>query len=80
MTFEEAVKSIDGDKWKNLCKKSYSLIKNQTWSLVEKPKGQKLVGCKWIFKRKEGILGVEKASFKARMVAKGFTQREGIDY
>ena len=41
-----------------------SLQKNHTWQLVEKPKNQKIVGCKWVFKRKEGIIGVEDARFK----------------
>ena len=36
--------------------------------------------CRWIFKYKEGILGVEKERFKARLVARGFTLREGVDY
>lgn len=36
-----------------------SLNKNKTWELVEKPEKQKLVGSKWVFKRKEGIPGVE---------------------
>ena len=44
------------------------------------PAGQKLVGCRWIYKLKEGIPGVEKALFKARLVAKRDTQREGIDF
>ncbi|CAM8941031.1 unnamed protein product [Rhodiola kirilowii] len=57
-----------------------SLMKNETWELVDRPKGQKLVGCKWIYKKKEGIPGVEKPRLKARLVAKGFTQREGIDF
>ncbi|CAM8944240.1 unnamed protein product [Rhodiola kirilowii] len=57
-----------------------SLIKNNTWELVDRPKGQRLVGSKWIFKRKEGIPGVEKPRLKARLVAKGFTQKEGIDF
>ncbi|CAM8981809.1 unnamed protein product [Rhodiola kirilowii] len=57
-----------------------SLAKNETWDLVDGPKGQKLVGSKWIFKRKEGIPGVEKPRLKARLVAKGFTQQEGVDF
>ena len=51
-----------------------SLHKNQTWELVEKPVDQKIVSCKWIFRKKDGI------RFKARLVVKGFTQRQGIDF
>jgi hypothetical protein len=50
-----------------------SLHKNQTWELVELPKGQKIVGCKWVFKKKEGTPGVEASRFKARLVAKGYS-------
>ena len=47
---------------------------------MDKPHQQKLVGCKWFFKRKEGIPRVEGSRYKARLVAKGFTQKEGVDY
>lgn len=57
-----------------------SLHKNQTWELLNRPKGQKIVGRKWVFKKKEGTPGVETARYKARLVAKGFSQREGIDF
>ena len=39
-----------------------------------------VVECKWIFKKKEGIPGVEGPRYKAGLVAKGFTQAVGIDY
>nr|GEY60364.1 copia LTR rider [Tanacetum cinerariifolium] len=42
--------------------------------------GQKLMTCKWLFKIKEGIEGVQKPRYKARLVASGFTQRACIDY
>lgn len=45
---------------------------------MKPPEGQKIVGCKWVYKKKDGIPGVEDARYKARLVAKGFTQREGI--
>ncbi|GKB28302.1 retrovirus-related pol polyprotein from transposon TNT 1-94 [Tanacetum coccineum] len=57
-----------------------SLKKNHTWELVDQPPGQKLISCKWLYKIKEGIEGVQKPRYKARAVARGFTQRAGIDY
>ena len=41
--------------------------------LIRKPPDSKLVSCKWIYKRKEGIFGVEPERFEARLVAQGFT-------
>lgn len=47
---------------------------------MRKPENQKLVGCRWTYKLKHGISGVEKPRYKSGLMAKGFTQREGIDY
>ena len=38
------------------------------------------MGCKWIFKRKEGILRVEDIGFKAHLVAMGYSQIEKVDF
>ncbi|KAH9299553.1 hypothetical protein KI387_031235, partial [Taxus chinensis] len=52
---------------------------NQTWELVDLPPGKKSIGYKWIFKKKYKVDGsIDK--HKARLVANGYAQQEGIDY
>ncbi|GBP89832.1 Retrovirus-related Pol polyprotein from transposon TNT 1-94 [Eumeta japonica] len=68
------------DNWRDAMQVEYdSLIKNETWTLVDLPKGKRTIGSKWVFSVKRDKNGsVDK--FKARLVAKGCAQKYGIDY
>ena len=79
-TVSEAMSSNEKDEWMNAMENEInSLKKHDVWKLVELPEGRKTVGCKWIYKLKHDEDGnIER--YKARLVAQGFSQKEGIDY
>ena len=56
-----------------------ALIKNGTWKLVDLPLGTKPIGCKWVYKNKYKVDG-SLDKHKAKLVAKGFAQKEGVHY
>jgi hypothetical protein len=57
-TYKEAVQSVESAKWKEaIDEEMKSLHKNQTWDLVQLPKGKKTIGCKWVYAKKEGNPG-----------------------
>ena len=56
-----------------------SLKANDTWTLVPRPPGKSIVGSRWVFKLKLTSDG-RPDRYKARLVAQGFTQVEGIDF
>ena len=56
-----------------------ALQKNTTWDLVSLPSGRKLVQCKWVFRTKVATDG-STYKYKARLVEKGFSQFQGVDY
>ena len=79
-TYEEAINDIDAHHWVQAMKLELdSMYFNQVWDLVKPSNGIKPVGCKWVYKRKRGIDG-KVETFKAMLVAKGYSQKEGIDY
>lgn len=79
-TMEEALKSDYAPYWKQATDEEYkSLLANNTWTLETPPPGTKPIPVKWIFKVKKDATG-HFERFKARLVVKGFKQREGIDY
>jgi hypothetical protein len=80
-TYTEAIASVDKEKWLGAMQEEMqSVEKNGTWDVVRLPKQKKVVRCKWIFIRKEGLSPNEPPRFKARLVAKGFSQIPGVDY
>jgi hypothetical protein len=75
--FEEAIQKKE---WVDAMTKEYqSIIKNDVWEIVPRPKNKDVVSSKWIYKIKHAANeSIEK--HKARFVACGFSQKEGIDY
>ena len=55
-----------------------SLRKNHTWDLVPLPADKRAIGCKWIYRVKDG--GSGDFRYKARLVAKGYVQKKGVEY
>eukprot|EP00253_Pinus_taeda_P031586 PITA_31586 len=80
LCYQEAVEGSKSEKWKESMKdEMMALVKNGTWDLVEFPKDRKIVGCKWVYKLKRGVDDTEER-YKARLVAKCFSQKAGIDF
>ena len=75
--FEDATKQKE---WVDAMVEEYqSIIKNEMWEIVPRPKDKSVVSSKWIFKTKHSADGtIEK--YKARFVAREFSQKEGIGY
>jgi hypothetical protein len=75
--FEEA---IQRKEWADAMTEEYqSIMKNEVWEVVPRPNNKDGVSYRWLFKIKHAANGsIEK--YKARIVAHGFSQKEGIDY
>ncbi|GIL46063.1 hypothetical protein Vafri_3149 [Volvox africanus] len=79
-TYEEAVRGPQSHEWgKAMDAEIEAQLANGTWELGIPPKGAKVLPCRWVYKVKTNPDGsVDR--FKVRLVAKGFAQREGVDY
>ena len=70
----------DKEEWVSAMNEEYnSITRNKNCELVEFPKDKVTIGSKWLFKSKLKVDGsIDK--FKERLVAKGYSQQEGIDF
>ncbi|GJX37762.1 ribonuclease H-like domain-containing protein [Tanacetum coccineum] len=76
-SYEEALKDVNCVNVIN--EEMHALYENKTWSMIDLPIDRKPIGCKWVFKIRYKSNGkIER--YKERLVAKGFSQKEGIDY
>ena len=79
-SYEEARKRPDWPKWEEAIRKELnSLEKMGTWRLVKRPPNTNVVDSKWVLRIKKNSAG-EIDKYKARLVARGFTQIYGVDY
>lgn len=77
VTYSQATQE---SKWRVAMKHEMdSVEKNGTWKLKELPPGRKPIELKWIYKIKRDANG-QIVKYKARIVAKGYVQKQGIDF
>ena len=77
--FEEAMQVETRKKWEQgMDEEMDSLVRNQTWDLVKLPAEKRALQNKWVYRLKEEDGG--KKRYKARLVVKGFEQKNSIDF
>lgn len=79
-SYDEAIQSSEAPMWNEaMANEMKSLRENQTWELKPLPHGKTPIGGKWVYAKKTGPDGrVER--YKARYVAQGYAQKQGIDF
>ena len=80
-SLRDALAGPERDSWHAAVLEELAAIKDaKTWTLVDRtPNIRNVVGCRFVLQKKRGADG-RVTQFKARLIAQGFSQREGIDY
>src|ERR1700685_2215298 len=79
-TYKQAMNSPDVLHWKKaMLQEINALIQNGTWEIVRLPEGEKAIGSGWVFRIKQNADGSIE-HYNGRFVAKGYSQRPGLDF
>ena len=80
ISYEESVNCSNKANWMHAVNKEInSTEENKAWTLAELPGGFRPVNCKWVYKTKCDAEG-NADSYKASLVAQGYSQIERVDY
>lgn len=80
VTVEDAMRRPDREWWAAAMQEELqSFQENSAWEVVDTPKSATVVKCKWVFKRKIESEN-NRVRYRTRLVAKGFAQKEGVDF
>jgi hypothetical protein len=72
--------ALSDSSWVNVMHEELeNFERNQVWTLVDPPRDVNVIGTKWVFKNKQGEDG-EVVRNKARLVAQGYSQVEGLEF
>lgn len=77
-SLKEVLSLPEKSQWMKVMHEKMGSLQN-TYQLVELPKGKRPLKCKWVFKLKKNGNG-KLVRYKARLVVKGFEQKKGIDF
>lgn len=76
----KSLKEVGGDpNWAAVMEEMKLICYNDTWSLVELPRGHRAISLKWAYKVKRDENG-DIVKYKARLVAKGYVKCPGINF
>lgn len=79
-SINDLVNHPDREYWEKAMEEELEAMrKNNTWSLVDLPPDRSAINCKWVFSLKRNEHG-HVTRYRARLVAKGCSQRKGLDF
>lgn len=79
-TLAEAKMRSDWPQWRKAVEEEFeSLKKNQTFQQIDRPSNARIIGSRWVFRiKRKGDNTIDR--YKARLVARGYSQIEGVDF